>query len=434
MGQIRGAVFSSEYAILSYIRSTTTNVMKAILLLPVFCAITISSFSQVNDLALDSSTYGDFDFYAMEHPTGFEEMEYSKYPTPLAPLLKFSGICHNIGTAIQTDVLLKVRVRNAETNAVLLNSISEEAFNIQPGSELELRAGTFQMPNENGMFEVTYDVQQDQIDENLDNTKDTLSFEINDYIYARDRDGLFSESVIWSEYTGRPCEMGNVFYIPESGFTFEGVDVALSNSTLLPCAVYAKIYQIQFGKGITLSEVAVSQPMLVTNNMLNAFGEENFSTIPFTAPVDLVGGKAYLVVVGSNDGIAVMRMGMSQFSEELSAWTVFPEFQNSTQEAFENNRVAMVRLNRDVLSSVDELNTLTTLSLFPSPGTDRVNLKTAKGNIDELRILSGEGRTIFSKKINSNSTSIDTKDLAAGVYIFAVLTDGQWTSQKWVKE
>lgn len=434
MAQIKDVVFSSEYAILSYIRSTTTIVMKAILFLPVFCAITINSFSQVNDLALDSSTYGDFDFYAMEHPTGFEEMEYSKYPTPLAPLLKFSSICHNVGTAIQTDVLLKVRVRNAETSAVLLNSISAEAFNIMGASELELRAGTFQMPNENGIFEVTYDVQQDQVDENPDNTKDTLSFEINDYLYARDRGGMSSESLIWSGYTSRPCEIGNVFYIPESGFTFEGVDVGLSNSTLLPCAVYAKIYQIQFGKGITLSEVAVSQPMLVTNGMLNSFGEENFATIPLAVPVNLVGGKAYLVVVGSNDGIGVMRMGMSQFSEDFSAWTIFPEFQNATQEAFENNLVAMVRLNVDVLSSINELNTLATLSLFPSPGKDRVNLTTTERNIDELRIFSGEGRTIFSQKINSKSTSIDTRDLAAGVYIFAVLTDGQWTSQKWVKE
>lgn len=433
MVQIRGVVFSSESAILSYIRSTTTNVMKAILLLSVFCVLSLSGLSQVNDLALDSSTYGDFDFYAMEHPTGFEEMEYSIYPIDVPPFLKFSAICHNVGTATQTDVLLKVRVRNSETNAVLLNGISEEAFNIQAGADLELRAGTFQMPAELGQYEVTYDVQQDQIDENPDNTKDTLSFEITEDVYARDRNGLFSESLIWSGYESRPVEIGNVFYIPQN-MTFQGVECGLSNNTLLPCAVYAKIYQIEFGKGITLSEVAVSQPLIVTQSTLNAFGGESFQSIPFTAEVELTGGKAYLVVVGSNDGIGVMRMGMSQFAEDFSAWTIFPEFQNSTQEAFENDRVAMVRLDMDVLSSVSEKIASTTLSLYPSPGTDRVNLSTTKGNIDELRILSTEGRTIFSKKINSNSTSVDTRELAAGVYIFAVLTDGQWTSQKWVKE
>ncbi|MFN5295307.1 MAG: hypothetical protein ACK5BL_07240, partial [Flavobacteriales bacterium] len=50
-----------------------------------------------NDLAITGFNYGDFDLLDPSHPTGYEFMQYSKYPTSMAPDLKFSATATNLG-------------------------------------------------------------------------------------------------------------------------------------------------------------------------------------------------------------------------------------------------------------------------------------------------------------------------------------------------
>ncbi|MBL7942684.1 MAG: hypothetical protein JNM00_07950, partial [Flavobacteriales bacterium] len=57
-----------------------------------------------NNIHIFRPGYGDFDFDAPDHPTGFEEMEYGLYPDEFAPELKFSAWASNYGAAVQTDV------------------------------------------------------------------------------------------------------------------------------------------------------------------------------------------------------------------------------------------------------------------------------------------------------------------------------------------
>ena len=56
-----------------------------------------------NDLAIAGFNYGNFDLYDPSHPTGYEFMQYSKYPTSMSPDLKFSATATNLGGVYQSD-------------------------------------------------------------------------------------------------------------------------------------------------------------------------------------------------------------------------------------------------------------------------------------------------------------------------------------------
>ncbi|MFM9986366.1 MAG: hypothetical protein ACKVOK_14095, partial [Flavobacteriales bacterium] len=138
-----------------------------------------------NDLATNESTYGDFDFYDPAHPTGYELMQYTKYPDEMPPLLKFSTQASNVGSLLQNDCVLNIAVENVQTNDVIHSATSSEAFDIGSGSTIELRSGTFQMPATLADYRVVFSTDALQTDENPSNNTDTLGFQITNSTYAR---------------------------------------------------------------------------------------------------------------------------------------------------------------------------------------------------------------------------------------------------------
>jgi hypothetical protein len=158
-----------------------------------------------NDLALRNSTYGDFDLFDPGHPTGFEFMEYSKYPESMPPLLKFSSTCDNVGANGQSNCKLQVDVQTLDGSSVLHSAESAEGIFLFPGASSELRAGTFQMPGTSGAYRVLYEPSQDQVEDFEENNLDTSVFFIDEVQYARD--ALFTSAV----YLGLP-EYENIQY------------------------------------------------------------------------------------------------------------------------------------------------------------------------------------------------------------------------------
>lgn len=390
-----------------------------------------------NDMRLDSGSYGDFDFFAPEHPTGYEEMEYSKYPVELAPLLKFNAMAVNNGAAAQTDVKLRATVENVNTNEILVQQVSTEGFNFQPLGSMELRAGSFQMPSEVGFYRVRYEISQDQTDTDDANDLLELYFEITEDIYARDKGSVAAVTLPLAGQENTPFEVGTIYHIPNAGNVAYSISAALGPGTSLPTSIYAKLYRAEFGSDLSLTEVGASALTPVLADQVNEFGEEQLITIEFSSPVILQDGKAYLAAIGSPNGMLNVYTGLNGLSDLNTSWVRLLADGGSSQ-LLTLSRIPIIRLNLgDNIIRVEDsglANEGESIRLFPNPVENILQISSTS-DILAWNVSDVTGKLIDSKaNVHSVLETVDVADWSEGMYLLSVQTESGISVTRFLKK
>ena len=74
------------------------------------------------------------------------------------------------------------------------------------------------------------------------------------------------------------------------------------------------------------------------------------------------------------------------------------------------------------------------ISVYPNPGNDMLNIRTALKNAF-VEVYDTNGRLIHSQALTENVTVIDATDWALGVYVWKVISNGKLAETgKWIKE
>jgi Secretion system C-terminal sorting domain len=393
----------------------------------------IDSYS--NDLGLRNSTYGDFDMMDPAHPTGYEFMEYTLYPDELAPVLKFSSMCDNLGAAVQNDCRLNVDVISMNDNNVIHTAQSTEGFMLYPGTFSELRAGSFQMPSDIGGYKVAFQTSQTELEEFENNNMDTSLFFITDVQYARD--ALFTTAV----YLGTPnyadvqYEVGNVFLITEDNLSCHSITVAAGIGSSTPANIYGAIYSFDVETGINATLIATTQSVALTNDMLNGYGDQILTNLIFDLPVALEAGNAYFVTVGSSEGVDNFVCAMSGSSPEATSFVRF-----FPSDWYYLDKTPMVRMNFGTFDNVPETQrTIESVNVFPVPANDQLQVSTEawKNESFILSIYDASGRLIMSqshKGSNNGRTVIDIEELSSGVYQLIINSEKRNGEARFVRE
>ena len=88
---------------------------------------------------------------------------------------------------------------------------------------------------------------------------------------------------------------------------------------------------------------------------------------------------------------------------------------------------------------VEESITQTSQSVYPNPGRNTLNIRTALQNA-HIEVYDMNGRLVHSQALTQNVTAIDATDWAEGVYVWKVYQTGPSTGSgtlaetgKWVK-
>jgi hypothetical protein len=321
-----------------------------------------------NDLAIAGYNYGDFDLYDPSHPTGYEFMQYSKYPTSMAPDLKFSAIATNVGGVYQSDCRLHVDVLAHPSGTLVHEAIGVEGFGINPGESLELRAGNFQMAPIQGEYKLAFNVNQMEAEEDVTNNADTTFFYINDVQYARDR--IFASAV----YLGTPeqadveYELGNVFQITAEDLTCHSITVGVGIGSSTPAQIQGRIYRWDISTGVEADLLGTTQLIDLTPSMLNGFGDQILTNLVFDTPVQLYAGEVYYVSVASTDGVDNFVCAMSGVAEEGTALVRY--FPN---DWYYLDMLPMVRMNFGAFNGVNETSdVVSSLRAYPNPADDEV--------------------------------------------------------------
>lgn len=75
-----------------------------------------------------------------------------------------------------------------------------------------------------------------------------------------------------------------------------------------------------------------------------------------------------------------------------------------------------------------------TISFFPNPATDKINLQSGTATIISYRISDGEGRTLIQSNVNQLSTSVNVSKLGPGMYTLQVVTANGTSTEKFIKQ
>jgi hypothetical protein len=323
-----------------------------------------------NDLEMTSYNYGDFNLNDPTHPTGYEFMQYSKYPTSMVPNLKFSATAINQGSILQTDCRLHVDVIQAADDAIIHETTSIEGLIAYAGESVALRAGNYQMEPVIGEYQLAYEITQFETDEAPLNNRDTTYFYINDVQYARDR--IFASAVYLGtpDYADIEYELGNVFLVTAEDLTCHSLTVGVGIGSSTPATIQGRLYRFDIQNGVEAQLVGVSQTVELTSAMLNGYGDQILTNLVFDTPIQVYAGQAYFAAVASADGVDNFVCAMSGGAEEGNALVrYFP------QDWFYLDMLPMVRMNFGAFNTVEtyEPNVLE-VTAYPNPADERVQI------------------------------------------------------------
>jgi hypothetical protein len=381
-----------------------------------------------NDVLTEQATYGDFDNLDPTHVTGFEYMEYDQYPVDFAPELFFQGEVFNFGTNNQSNVSLSATLTHDETSTQLYSGTSVDSLILNSGISAPFEIGTFQMPTTIGHYTIDFTSNQTETDNNLTNNTQSRSFEITPVTYARDKGDLNAVFIPADNYLNSTYDMGCVYLLPAGDFV-ESIGVALAVGTTTPSSVYATIFSFSLDTGIG-NAIASTIDYPVTPEDINGYGEENIKILEFENPVYLSQG-AYLVTVGSPEGPGSVYIGLSGYSEELTAWVQF----NQT-DLFYLTRIPMVRMNFGPYVGTEEYDFENDFSMFPNPANQQTTFQFPSKEAKTISVFGMNGSLIEEFQVSENTPNFNLNVAAysAGLYRVIVRSGGKINSTHLVIE
>jgi hypothetical protein len=361
---------------------------------------------------------------ALEPYWGSEFLHYYQIPTTQVTQIDFSVEPFNNGANTQTNVTLNVDINagafTGTSASVTIPPVSSDSLFLPSGYTPALVVGS---------HDVVWNVTQDSIDDNPGNNLiPNITFNVTDYIYARDENLVDGTQ----DNDGEGYEVGNLFDI-WADQVVKGIDFRLSSTTNIGSLLYAKIYSIDGNGDFFLEEqtnyyeiTAADLNTIVTLELLN----------PLLLTTTL---QTYLVVVATDGDGGVTNDVVVSTSGVSEPQTSF--YYDATDVTwYYTTRTPIVRFNFDPTLSLEESNELG-LTLYPNPSSDNITIdyNLLSASDVTVEVVDITGNTIFSATKDGQSSgvqtsSVNTSGFASGVYYVTVSTEGASVTKKFVKK
>jgi hypothetical protein len=389
-----------------------------------------------NDLKINSTTYGDFDFVDPAHPTGYEWMEYSIYPTAMAPTLKFSAQIENWGGLAQTGCGLNAQLFSDVNNSLLYNGTTTDLITIPVGGSAEVRAGQFTMSADTGNYSILYRTLQNEVDEVIYNHLDTAHFRISPCVLARDRgivNRIYEGSTVFWNST---FELGNIF-LPTYDMPVSAISVALGDNADVNATLKGKIHTFQYGDSLVEALIAETPLQNVNLNALNAPGEQaKFQYLTLSDTVVLQANTPYWITVESSAGTNHLPIAMSHEAELYTSWI------KNSDGYFYLTQIPLIRIQSCMDTGQANPDTTTSVTyvdwskwvLYPNPTEDVLfvnGIQAAHGL--KYSVIDVTGRKIMEGTYNT-SHGIQVSSLPSGFYQLMMVSEKKKNMLSFIKK
>lgn len=336
--------------------------------------------------------------------TGYwqEVLPYFQVPAAQVAPIEFKGVVKNVGVD-------DVNATFMATYTGVYDGVSDPMLLSQGVQDTLTCLTTLTPPASNATHTIEYMVTTTEVEEDeLNNVAASYTFEVNDFIYARDAGtstgGTYNE--------GNEYESGNIFDI-YSDATIYGIDVVIDAQSVEGAEVRAKLYSIDDATGdfvfVTESDIT----------LINAEDLGNTKSFILQSASMLMTGQSYLVVVatygdgGVSNDVVVATAGIS--SPQTSYY-----YDGTDATWYYSTATPMVRMNFNPnLASIEET-TNNTFEVYPNPASDVVNIKFNDATNAAISVLNLAGKEVMTSTVNGTQTSFSTSSLTNGVYLIKV--------------
>ena len=387
--------------------------------------------TNINDIAISNCDYGEFNLTDPSHPTGFEYLPYSLYPTQMPPLLKFKAQATNMGSAMAVGCGLQAQLYDTDNNQSIFSGVSSELTDLPSGVSTELRAGMFQVADTNRNYRIDYSLYSTATDQQSADNYDTITFAVNPYVYARDR--LSAQQVYMGNVftQNNSYDVANAFLIT-APYICHSILVAPAAGTMPNASVRGRLYELGDDNINASILIAESESVIIDANMINQYGDNNTIALPFTQTVTLDSGKVYLATAGSEMGSGSFVCALSGNSPAGSSFV--RATQGNTDVWFSLSRTPMVRLNAEAPAvAINETNS-ESFQVYPNPANDKIHitLNNTSSRGAYYLIMNLTADVVSTGRVSAQSFTVDCQNLTSGLYHIIIVEDDQVSAQKFV--
>ena len=336
--------------------------------------------------------------------TGYwqEVLPYFQVPAAQVAPIEFKGVVKNVGVD-------DVNATFMATYTGVYDGVSDPMLLSQGVQDTLTCLTTLTPPASNATHTIEYMVTTTEVEEDeLNNVAASYTFEVNDFIYARDA----GTSTGGTYNAGNEYESGNIFDI-YSDATIYGIDVVIDAQSVEGAEVRVKLYSIDDATGdfvfVTESDIT----------LINAEDLGNTKSFILQSASMLMTGQSYLVVVatygdgGVSNDVVVATAGIS--SPNTSYY-----YDGTDATWYYSTSTPMVRMNFNPnLASIEET-TNNSFEVYPNPASDVVNIKFNDATNAAISVLNLAGKEVMTSTVNGTQTSFSTSSLTNGVYLIKV--------------
>ena len=364
-----------------------------------------------NDLNLASDSWGSVGGWGPVMP-------YYQVANSQITDIEFTADVVNEGMNNQSNVTLDIDINSGQTTTQAV------VASVVPLDTAFLVATPSFVPSATGVYNATRTISSDSTDDvPTNNVLDDISFEVTDYIYARDNgtpDGFNGPNANSSEF-----ETGNVFDIFADG-DVGAIDVRFHSSAEVGAEYIVKlwVYDVVGGDFVYASE---SDYQNIESSDLGSV-----KTIPFLfgTPYPVVAGDMCYATVhasagATGNGVVISEAGTS------AAQTSFVTYEGdwaSGQTNYYTTSTPMVRLNFQDYTSINEIENNFDLSVYPNPTSDEANISFTAENEDVTIVITDlAGKEVYTTTSKSSAgvrdITVNTANFNSGVYVIKLTSN-----------
>jgi hypothetical protein len=355
---------------------------------------------------------------------GVNGWEYYQIPTTQVAPVDFSSIVFNNGDATQTNITLDVDVNTGAwtSSSNVIASLATNAFDTLVAANQYTPAAAV------GSHNVTWMINQNETEDTpADNTNAAFSFDVTNWIYARDN-GV-QASNIWGQ--GQEYEVGNLFDMFTDQILYS-VEVDLSTFTDIGAEIQARVYQVDWTQPTiadAITQIATSDYHIVVGADLNGM-----LNLPLINPVLLTNvndpsePSYFVTLYSAGTGGVGNDMVVNTAGGTGDCWWLSP----TTGEWTTVSRLPMIRMNLEDNTGITE-NTLSGIAVYPNPSEGLITVTNKNGTDNTIYVYDLVGNLLVSKEV-STDTTIDLSSVSTGMYVVKVSNDqGTYTENVVIK-
>ena len=353
-------------------------------------------------------------------------LPYYQIPDEQVTAIDFYAVCFNVGGADQPNTTLTVDV-NSGTFTGTSNPILSVSTDIDT-----LQCSTQYTPAITpGTHNITWTIASDSVDNSIADNTMSNSFEVTDYIYARDK-GTASGA---RHNDGDAYEIGNYFDVIANQ-TLSYIDITIDNGANVGAVVYGVVYSVDPATGDFIWEGNTDDYILTSSDVSSGAT----ISLPLFSPLSLTAGAGYLACAGAyGDGGATddLRVSTSGSSDPQTSFL----YDGTDLTWYYVTSTPMVRMNFDPSWGIND-NTNLNANLGqnqPNPFNNNtlININLNSPNEITFEITDVTGKIVRTSNFGnlgagSHQINVSADGLKSGVYFYSIVSDNNKLTKRMI--